>query len=262
MADSPEKPKYTPTVSATLNALFADTEGSPNPLMASVTSLQLIQNCLLGVNEIYRRAKTGDEESTDYLFRLANRIPMLLMSVARTPSPLLLEMARSNPTWPFWYSPKANMLAEYADILRSLEVGRDCQLNVSRKARWSWEGEARKWAFMIWQEVQSLKANVQGLQNDFPNVHIEWTELTKAAWNLPPLTKETVKLWMAAVGWPLVMVRTEGHPEKHPQLRKLGRHREGHTATSARGSKTSESNIRDGIKKLITQALRNMASTP
>jgi hypothetical protein len=87
-------------------------------------------------------------------------------------------------------------------------------------------------------------------------------ELFKAACALPPLSKAKAKLWMDKVGWPLILLLTNGKPEKTP-LRILGTHRARHTGTrmgAARlGGKTSESNIRDGIKKLITQALRGMA---
>jgi hypothetical protein len=264
-SEQPKKP-FKPVVSAKLIAQFADHDGPPRPELSSISDMQLLESSLASINELYRRAKSGTDESTDYIFRLATYTTTLLARLAQNPSPLLLDYARRNAMWPFFYSPKAGFLEPYQADLDRLEIGKDCQLNVNPKSRWSWQGEARLRAIRIHHFVQYCKTMEQAHKHDNPDVDViegvepQMRELFKAARVLPPLSKSNAKLWMDMVGWPFVMLMTKGQPEKDSALRKLGIHRARHTETSKSGSKTSESNIRDGIKKLITQALQNMAT--
>ena len=107
-----------------------------------------------------------------------------------------------------------------------------------------------------------MKATVDGHKSDYAKLRIKWTGLTKAAYELPPLTKQTASRWMKRVGWPLILDLTKGAPEKNDKFRHLGVHRARHTRTAKGGSKTELSNIHDGIKKAVTQALTDMASPP
>lgn len=253
--------KYTPKVSARINALLEDTKGPPSPQLAKIPDLELLEHCLVYQNELFRRAKAGHDESADYIFRLGVRTSKLLIDLARNPSAALMDIAHASPVWPFLYSPKKGLLGEYKPIMEALEVGRDSQLNVNPKTRWSWEGDARKWAMKIYACAHELKASVKGTHGDHPGVAIEWPDpLLKAAFELPPLTKASSSFWMEKFGWPFILKETGGHPELHPDLRKLGIHRKHHS--TAESGRTGEVNVRDGIKKLVTQALASMASPP
>jgi hypothetical protein len=269
MSNSPETPdprpststNYNPVVSARLNALFSDTGGPPSPQLSHLNDRELLESSLISLNELFRRAKAGNNESADFIFRLAMRTTLSLHDLIDNPLPSLLNIAHSVSIWPSFYSPKANFLEPYNEALRRLEVGKRTQLNTDPKSRWGWHGEARKWAAKIHFFVINFKTIVKAHETDFPGQPIpQIDEIAKAALELPPLTKDTAKEWMQKVGWPYVLKETGNQPEKHPELRKLGMHRQSHTVTSKLGSKTSESNIRDGIKKRISQALLEMAS--
>jgi len=260
---TPATSTYKPVVSAKLNALFDDNDGPPSPQLSGLNDRQLLESSLISLNELFRRAKAGRDESADYIFRLAMRTTVLLYKLTDKPLPSLLDIAHSAPIWPVLYSPKASFLEPFNEALRRLEVGKHTQLNIDPKSRWSWQGEARQWAAAIHLFVSGSKTAAKAFETDFPGKTIPWADdLVKEALQLPPLTKDTAKEWMQKVGWPYVLKETGNQPEKHPQLRKLGIHRQGHTETAKPGSKTSESNIRDGIKKLIRQALQEMASKP
>jgi hypothetical protein len=265
-ASDPRPPistNYKPVVSAKLNALFSDTDGPPNPQLSHLNDRQLLESNLISLNELFRGAKAGRDESADYIFRLAMRTTLSLYDLIDNPLPSLLQTAHCAPIWPSLYSPKTNFLEPYNKALRRLEVGKNTQLNINPKSRWSWRGEARQWAAKIHLFVSNAKTEVKAFETDSQCQAVPQTDdLVKAALELPPLTKDTAKEWMKKVGWPYILKQSDNQPEKHPQLRKLGIHRQGHTETSKPGSKTSESNIRDGIKKLVAQALCEMASQP
>ena len=70
---------------------------------------------------------------------------------------------------------------------------------------------------------------------------------------LPQASSETADQWFDA-SWNTLLEEFGGRPETIQQLRSLGRHREKHTTTSPPGTKTSESNIRDGIKERLRTA--------
>ena len=261
-----KKPKtggaYTPIVSHRLSSLVEDIHRPPDPELASRDSTQLLQNALCCLNELYRRAKAGEDASTDYVFRVATQTTRLLLELAEDPSPTLLSIASCTPQWPFFYSPKPNFLDSFQSVLDRLKIGSACQLNVNPRSRWSSSVQARQWAMKVFLFVHEVKAAAAGKIADGGAATIRWTELTKAAEKLPPLTKSTADLWIENVGWPMILKATDGKPERHQQLRKLGLYRAKHTTTAKPGSKTSESNIRDGIKQAVTQALRGMAAQP
>jgi hypothetical protein len=262
MPNLENKKPYKSIVSARLNALIDDFDGPPRSDLSKVTDRQLVESCLAAQSELFRRAKAGGDEATDYFLRLAIRGTGLLDQLARCPSELLLSFAHDNAFWPAFYSPKPGFVAESNETLKKLGIGQNSQLNVNPKSKWAWHVEARKWAFRVIHMVRTLKADIEGAINDHPDVRIVWTPITKAAYELPPLTKATAGLWMERVGWQLILDMTKNAPEKDLRLRKLGTHRARHTPTAKPGSKTEASNIRDGIRKAVTQALSGMASEP
>lgn len=159
---------YVPIVSARLNALFEDFQGPPSPQLSGLKNRELLESSLVSLNELFRRARSGQDESADYVFRLATRTTMSLFELIENPLPSLLQIAHSAPLWPSLYSPKPNFLEPYHEALRRLEVGKKTQLNISSKSRWSWHGEARGWAAKIHLFVSGTKAAVQAFEYDFP----------------------------------------------------------------------------------------------
>jgi hypothetical protein len=83
------KTLYIPIVNAEFDSLFNDLEGPPKPEMSSLSDTQLLESSLVASNELYRRAKSGKDEPTDYVFRLAAQTTRLLDELADNPSPLL-----------------------------------------------------------------------------------------------------------------------------------------------------------------------------
>jgi len=234
--------------------------------MAGVSNRQLLESCLIALNELHRRAKTDQQdataqEATDYLFRLAGRGPELLFQLAEKPSPFLLQLAHANAVWPGFWCPRAEILRPANAVWERLDVGIQCQDNVSSSSKWSWDGEARKWAWKIIQFVHGVRIQVDGHKVDHPGVAIEWTPLTKAAYELPPRSKETVRRYMEEVGKPLIMDITQGRPEEDPALRKMVDHWDRNKSAKP-GTKTATTNLRIDIFRSVEQALRDMTSAP
>jgi hypothetical protein len=92
-----------------------------------------------------------------------------------------------------------------------------------------------------------------------PKITFLNARLAKQVLKLKPLSADSVNQWFDTA-WKVILDRTHGRPEKDEQLRKLGEHRKRHTITAKPGSKTIESNIRDGIKERLREAFSEVIS--
>ena len=252
-----EAPGYQPPVAPKLDAAFEGFEGPPAEELRDVTNLELTLCALNAVNELYRRARVVPPEepnphsdvATDYFLRIAGYLTLRLDELAEHPRPALRELAQMMPLWPSLWCPNGRLVAPFYQNAVALEVGKNCQLNYSKSAKWQMDGAARERASRLVEYVYRLRHTVKAQLEVSPGATIKWTPETKAAWELPPLTKKTAKQWMDKVGWPLVLAETGEHPENDPVLRTLGTYRG-----------TEPSLIRDAIKKSLLQALRSFAA--
>jgi hypothetical protein len=79
---------------------------------------------------------------------------------------------------------------------------------------------------------------------------------SKKLMELGELNPTNLNDWFYCV-WTSVLFDYQGFPEQDSELRKIGKYRETHAAATP-GTKHAESNIREGIKLKLKQALENM----
>lgn len=77
--------------------------------------------------------------------------------------------------------------------------------------------------------------------------------------SLPDLTKRNAKRW-AEVGWELILQSTDGKPENHPELKKLGSSKSNVSGRS--GTRTKAADVRSEIFSSIKEAFTMIASAP
>jgi hypothetical protein len=77
-----------------------------------------------------------------------------------------------------------------------------------------------------------------------------------------PFNQTNAPLWAEAI-WRGIMLRTNDHPERDSELKRLGKYRENHSvqiwAQKAATPKTRDHNVRDGIKTRIQDAVLKLA---
>jgi hypothetical protein len=90
---------------------------------------------------------------------------------------------------------------------------------------------------------------------------LNWLLNNQSALGVPPLTAKTRKLWFST-GWKALLVETNGHPEHHPYMRKIGTHYGDHSKNTGAQAKvtnaTREANIRGGIRKQLWQSFKSV----
>jgi hypothetical protein len=104
----------------------------------------------------------------------------------------------------------------------------------------------------------------EGAENKTAGVWREW-QLQVLGLGTSPFNSKNAPAW-AKIIWKGIMLRTDGRPESVPELRELGQRRAEHSVqTGAQRKatpKTAASNIRDGIRTRITDAVRKLAIAP
>jgi hypothetical protein len=89
------------------------------------------------------------------------------------------------------------------------------------------------------------------------------TRAESRAAHLAPFCEQSWPSWFELT-WEIVLEENRGNPERNPELRPLGLHREKHSVQQSQQktltARTAESNIRDGIRDRLRKAMKLMAS--
>jgi hypothetical protein len=200
--------------------------------------------------------------------------------IARKEPSLIRPIAETSVVWPAFISRHGDFRKANVELMEILNLGKDHFFRFTfpkgkRGKRWSLKTPANVYAIKmiqglyvaqcacrsIYRERRNKKLNELLKRSGFrqPKITFLSARLAKQILNLDPPSGGTANQWFDAA-WEVLLDRTRGHPEKDEQLRKLGVHRKGHTTTAKPGSKTSESNIRDGIKERLREAFFEVIS--
>lgn len=165
-------------------------------------------------------------------------------------------IARMTGDWPVLHSFHPEITEKRARLFRQLPIGADLPLRLPHRARPWATGRGANAVVMV--ELQSMQITRAMQPGDFE------TEAAVAIRALPPLSAASANRWFDAM-WQHIMVTSANAPERDKTLRNLGLSRAGKydrvsgaakrgAAPSARTRRSSESNIRDGIKLALKKA--------
>jgi hypothetical protein len=184
----------------------------------------------------------------------------------------LKATANRAPVWPVIMARCPRRTKAAAEYLKRIELGTKAQISSSPKWGTSWGNEgavATHYAMGIRLAVGNARTFFQSydkrLETDGPLFRAAWEKVPqwiKDAGKLAPLTKDSAPRWFE-IGWHLLVEKHNGHPESDPTLGKLGSFRKLHSEHVGQQktvtARTAESNIRDGIKQRIADALVSLA---
>jgi hypothetical protein len=162
----------------------------------------------------------------------------------------LRKVAESKWAWPVLQSPAKGCSQKLKPLLKTLGVGssarpfaRPCPQGIDTPRAFAQRALGRIEAYRTspFQRLHALRAP-QGWQ--------------VAANRLDDFGPDSWKEWFE-VAWSLVLLDTEGKPQEHPSLRQWGEYRKHHSATES--PKTQASDVRDGIRERLKQAVKQLA---
>jgi hypothetical protein len=225
----------------------------------------------LSVDQVFRgllaRAAKGDKEAAEVLadsLLWAVKDFETLISHGQK-GKVLHEWARKSVGIPGLTSPNQEATAYNQQLVRKLEVGKDCQFAIlptgKKGRRWKYQSPANALALRL--------CHYSEVQRALYKIHLDcethgWVKIP--AWlhdaaRLQPFSAETFRSW-AAVAWSILLDVTGGNPETDSHLRSLGESagkkkpyycKTLHAATKA-------SNIRAKIKSRLFEAFQTIAT--
>jgi hypothetical protein len=224
------------------------------------------------IDELAFRAAAGEADAVEPLYELAASATNHLVNLAKRTPELLCPIATGWPVFPVLSSPKDEWTPKTKSLLESVGVASGLGQEYSPKSRWSLENTATQYAAAMLNTIHVNAALVNAQRTvsperieqeiaRYPHSYLRaaaFPEWVKRAAGLPEFNKLTAGEWFE-VGWLALMEKTNGQPENVKALRVLGNHRARHRSTAKPGSKTSESDIRDGIKTSLKRAMRTIA---
>lgn len=171
----------------------------------------------------------------------------------------LVQLAKNRLTWPMLVANKQSFNKPLAKTLSKLRLGENSYFSKEIPARLSNE-KSNKHAMerlVRLEEARQTPKSFKAISKASGRL-ATWRE---KAYKLRPFSIQTWEGW-ADVVWKLVMEETHNTPEANHELRLLGHYRKDHYETKAfmrETKKTEESNIRDGIKNKLREAVRRIA---
>ena len=184
----------------------------------------------------------------------------------------LKAVASLTPVWPVMMECCSRRTKAAVEYLKNIEQGTKAQISLSPKWGTTWHNEgavATHYARGIRIAVHSARTFFQSydkkLETNGPLSRGAWENIPqwiKNAGKLAPLTKESAPQWFE-IGWQLLVEKHKGHPENDEQLRKLGSFRRLHYVHQEQQkndtARTTQSNICDGIRQRIREALISLS---
>lgn len=227
--------------------------------------------------------KTSEDDRSSAacaLHSLAHLAVDSLGQIARKYPAVLRPIAEKSVVWPAFISAHGDFEKANRELIKRLNVGAHHFFRFTFPSgkpgkRWSMRTPANAYAVEMLKALFVLQCTCRSLDRDRRDKQLQKVlrrngietsdptfltpKLFKQILTLKPICRATVQQWFDAA-WKVVLDQTDGHPEKDPQMRQLGVHRKEHTGTSKSGSKTSESNIRDGIKQRLQVAFSEVVT--
>jgi hypothetical protein len=224
---------------------------------------RLVETVIVCGNELFRRAKCSDRAALRSLFQAVSHLAYVLDTLQDHQFEAVRDLARQSPYWVTAIMLKRDALNETIKSLKSLEVGQQCSINLKAGSHWTAKNTATQLVNELYVQVLRERTLLDALDaeaDEFDAGILSESHLAIRA--LPQLSKETSDQWFDSAVWPLFMRMTKGHLEQTPKYRKLGNYRASHNLNRAGEFKAVESNIRDGIKSQLRQALKSLAGSP
>lgn len=217
------------------------------------------------------------------LHRLACLAVNNLESLARQNPESLRQIAQSSMAWPAFISPHRDFVGRNKSLIQHLGIGRRSLLKVTtneyQKKQWSFSTPATNIAQNLILETEYLRNYYRSKQRDEVDANLSGisARLGIPTWKSSPtdvlaqeflalndFSKQTAAHWFA-VGWKLLMIKTNNRPEDFFDMARMGEHRRNHSentgaqkrVTKATGNTNVRDAFRDRLKKVFSMLGRD-----
>jgi hypothetical protein len=234
----------------------------PGTTVGTYAAEALAYEAMRHLSQLELLARQGESEALEAYARATRHTVQTLDSLQKKWTEPLRKMARGQPNWPVLGDPGNHQ--EIKQVLSALEVGRE--LPFSPEAIAQLKPKAHKKAV---RRAMELAMRLEEWRTRAP-ASIYWyrrmippTRAESRAAQLAPFSEQSWPSWFE-LAWEIVLEENGSNPERNPELRPRGLHREQHSVRQAHQKsvtvRSSESNIRDGIRERLRKAMKLIAS--
>ncbi|MGD0253909.1 MAG: hypothetical protein ABSC01_14580 [Verrucomicrobiota bacterium] len=234
------------------------------------------------LDELAKQA-LDDPVTAETLWTFAWMVCGTLWEVCERKPDLIRNFARKKMVFPVNWPLLKGEQKQIFEMLKNLGLGTNAIFHLHRRKQFDPNTPVNEIALSYMNDIHQLqyetrmKFNLQRFMADFygkkrvppienyirreiARVKDPWL---KQVMSLGTLSRANADDWAKTI-WQKIMETHYGHPEKDRTLRIMGNYRKNHNAVTGlkkTTGKTAESNIRNGIKKRIFDAVRNLAGS-
>jgi hypothetical protein len=212
--------------------------------------------------------------------RMAMVLVSALFELAKAKPSLLRPIAETSEAWPSFISPHQDYVKTGRELIERIGVGKKHFLRLNfpegkRGKQWSIRTRVNLIAVQLIKKLAVLQCVYRSEERDRRDKKLQQIykehrlkepparepkhsrKLRTQIITLPPPSTETANQWFDA-GWNFILEETNGRPEWNPILHPLGAFRKQYVKTSSPAARTSDSNVRDGIKQRLRAAFSDI----
>jgi hypothetical protein len=210
-----------------------------------------------------KAALRGDRDATAELLDHASLATYVLEQIASNDPDALKSLARRAERWPVLIGVHPEDVQSAQATVKSLELGLNAPLSPKiRKGKgWSKKTSANEFVLRYIKRMKGARHVHGSLKRQLGDVPPQYSEhLTAEILALPELSAATADRWFETM-WSVILASYPGmHPKRQSALRLLGQYRAKHNEAT-KTKRTTEANIRDGIKTSLRNSFRRIIPT-
>ena len=203
----------------------------------------------------------GEEKAAVAMADLARKTTQKLISISDSHRNILKPVAETQPNWPMLRG-RTPASDEGEQFIKSLNVGGAVPIGEAAFSKIPETKLIQKCAMALLTRLEHWRTK-SGSEFYFYWPNNPPTEAERRAFSLPAFATNS---WSESLdlAWKILLEETQQHPEKVPTLREFGIYRREHTELTStlrpgQSFRSRESNIRDGIKERLKQAIKRLA---
>lgn len=217
-----------------------------------------------GLRHLQELAFAKDQQALSAIVSVGVSATRILTELSsRTPN-RVAPIARRHFFWPFLKAQKERFGDDHKRLVKEIELGYDTPFSEAAASRCRADNTAVKRIMMLLSRIESFRHKENLI---FRDPESEWREWEREATRLKRFSANTWPAWFETA-WRALLADHEGHPERDPELRKIGLYRADHSTDKYSGTqtvasaKTRDANIRDGIREKLRKTVERLAVFP
>jgi hypothetical protein len=217
-----------------------------------------------GLRHLRSLAVNGDQEALAALADIGISVTRTLSDLARRETERVRPIARCRYFWPFLKARRERFGDAHKDLVKRIELGHEAPFSEEAVSRIRETNVCVRMAMKGLCRIELYRHKNPALERMLSKAMLKWEE---AAMRLKPFSAKTWPRWFE-VAWQAVLTDHDGHPERDPELKRIGLYRAEHSTEKYGGTqpaatpKTRNANIQDGIRERLQKAIKQLANLP